>query len=337
MPGLNKKPIGTFPVFAALAGNSFVALIKFAAAFISGSSVLFAEAIHSLADTGNQALIAVGLKRSRKLPDEDFVYGYGRERFFWALISACGIFFLGAGVTIYHGIHSLAFGAGFEISPIVFVVLAVSFVVESMTLAVAVREIKIKYPGHKARTILDIGDPVTLSVLLEDSVAVLGVAIAFLSIILSKVTGAHYWDGIGSIIIGILLGGVAIILIIKNRNYLIGRTIPETLQEKIIEIMESDPAIERVIDFKSTVLDIGIYRVKCEVEFNGNVLIKKIYRKGDLKEEYERVKDDYEEFKKFCVDFADRVPRLVGKKIDEIEVKLKKENPEVKYIDIEIN
>ncbi|MFA6394257.1 MAG: cation diffusion facilitator family transporter [Patescibacteria group bacterium] len=333
----NKKPIGSLPVYAALVGNSFVALIKLAAAFISGSSVLFSEAIHSLADTGNQGLIAIGLARSRKLPDEDYVYGYGRERFFWALISACGIFFLGAGVTVYHGIHSIFSGQGFEMSPIIFIVLALSFIVESATLAVAIREVRHRYFGSGLKSVFNTGDPVTLSVILEDGVAVLGVGIAFFSIILSRLTGWRYWDGIGSIIIGILLGCVAVILIMKNKNYLIGRTIPDDLREEIIELLESDPAVERVIDFKSAVLDIGIYRVKCEIEFNGNVLIKEIYRRGDLREEYENVKNDYEEFKKFCVDFADRVPRLVGKKIDEIEVKLKKENPEVKYIDIEIN
>lgn len=333
----NKKPIGTLPVYAALAGNSFVALIKFGAAYISGSSVLFSEAVHSLADTGNQALLAIGLKRSKKLPDEDFVYGYGRERFFWSLISACGIFFLGAGVTTYHGFSTLIAKETFHFQPIILVVLAVSFIIESITLMVAVREVKKRYGRTDLKTIYNTGDPVTLAVLLEDTVAVLGVTIAFISIGLSYLTGQYFWDSIGSIIIGILLGFVAVTLIIKNRNYLLGKTIPEGLQERIIETMEADPAIEKVIDFKSTVLDIGIYRIKCEVEFNGNVLIKEIYRKGKLKEEYENVRKDFEEFKKFCVEFADRVPRLVGRKIDDIEVKIKKENPEVKYIDIEIN
>ncbi|MFA6389516.1 MAG: cation diffusion facilitator family transporter [Patescibacteria group bacterium] len=332
-----KKPAGTLPVFAALAGNSFVAIIKFFAAFATGSSVLFSEAIHSLADTGNQALLAIGLKRSKKLPDEDYIYGYGRERFFWSLISACGIFFLGAGVTTYHGINSLITKEGFHYQPLIILVLAVSFIVESITLLIAVREIKAKHGAMGIREILNAGDPVTLSVLLEDCVAVLGVAVAFLSIILSKATGQYYYDGIGSIIIGILLGLVAITLITKNRNFLIGRSIPEELREKIAKLLEADPAIEKVLDFKSTVLDIGVYRIKCEIEFNGNVLINEIYKKGELKEEYIKVKDDFEEFKKFSVEFADRVPRLVGRKIDEIEKKIKSKAPEVKYIDIEIN
>src|SRR3989338_10661779 len=95
---------GLFPVVAALLGNTLVTVIKAAAAFVSGSSALFGEAVHSFADTLNQVLLLIGIVRSRKKPDRAFHYGYCSERFFWALISACGVFFIGAGVTIYHGL-----------------------------------------------------------------------------------------------------------------------------------------------------------------------------------------------------------------------------------------
>ena len=144
-------------------------------------------------------------------------------------------------------------------------------------------------------------------------------------------------DAIGSFVIGILLGIVAVTFIVKNRAYLIGRSIPEEERDEMIAFLTANPAIERVIDFKSSVLGIGVYRIKCEVEFNGSVLFREAYQRKYLREQYEDVKTDYEAFKRFCVDYADRIPRLMGKKIDEIESQLKKRFPALEHIDIEIN
>ena len=136
-----------------------------------------------------------------------------------------------------------------------------------------------------------------------------------------------------------MLAVIAVVLIAKNREYLIGRTIPDDMEEEIIEMIECDPAIEKVLDFKSTTLDVGIYRIKCDIEFNGYTLLNEIYhsKSTTLRADYDDVKDDYEEFKKFCAEYADRLPRLVGKKIDDLESKLKDKYPGVKYIDIELN
>lgn len=328
---------GLIPVIAALSGNVAVTIIKFIAAFISGSSALFSEAVHSFADTTNQVLLLIGLKRSKKLPDEVYIYGYGNERFFWALVSACCIFFIGAGITTYKGINAIIHPEEIIFQPIIFIILAVSFIIESYTFYLAAKELKKIYPSLSWSERMKEGDPSTLAVFFEDGLAVIGVAIAAISLVLAKTTGNHIYDALGSIIIGISLGIVALILIIKNRTFIVGKQIPANLQEKIIERLQDDPAIERVIDFKSTVLDIGIYRIKCEIEFNGTVLLKEIIKTDSLEDQYDEIKDNYEEFKKFCVYFADRIPRLVGRKIDEIEEDLKRENPGVKYIDIEIN
>lgn len=333
----HQKTFGLIPVIAALTGNTVVTLIKFVAAFISGSSALFSEAIHSFADTSNQILLLIGLKRSKKKPDDEFIYGYGNERFFWALVSACCIFFIGAGVTTYKGITAIIEPEPIFFAPIIFVILAVSFVIESYTLYLAVRELRKIYPELTWTERVKEGDPSTLAVFFEDGLAVIGVVVAATSLLLTKYTGNHIYDAIGSIVIGVSLGVVALILIIKNRTYLVGKQIPGDLQEKIIAKLQSEPAIEKVLDFKSNTLDIGIYRIKCEIEFNGMVLLKEILENSSLEDQYEEVKDDYEEFKRFLFDYADRIPRLVGRKIDEIETELKKENPGIKYIDIEIN
>jgi solute carrier family 30 (zinc transporter), member 9 len=328
---------GILPVTAALVGNLCITAIKFVAFFVSGSVSLFSEAIHSVADTVNQALLLVGLIRSVKKPSVEFAYGYGLERFFWALISACSIFFLGAGVIIYHGIDSLINRTAMTHHPIVYIVLAVSFITESTTFWLAYRELRHNNPGKDLKEALADGDPSTLAVLYEDGLAVIGVVVAFASIILSQITGSFYWDSIGSILIGVLLAIVAIILIAKNRQFILGKAMPEDIQDKIIRRLEADPAIERVLDFKSSTLDIGIYRIKCEIEFNGNVLLREIYKHDSLREQYDEIREDYEEFKKFCAHFADQVPRLVGRKIDEIETRIKAENQSVRHIDIELN
>src|SRR3989338_7539292 len=128
---------GLISVTAAVVGNTLVTLIKTGAAIVSGSSVMFSEAIHSLADTLNQILLLIGVHRSFKKPDIDFGYGYGNERFFWALLSACGIFFVGAGVTVYNGISAIIHPEPIEIHALVFIVLAASFVIELFTFWIA--------------------------------------------------------------------------------------------------------------------------------------------------------------------------------------------------------
>ncbi|MCE9541815.1 cation diffusion facilitator family transporter [Candidatus Kaiserbacteria bacterium] len=328
---------GQGPVIAALVGNVVVTVIKTAVAITSGSSAMFSEAVHSLADTLNQSLLLIGVRRSRKAPDEEFGYGYGFERFFWALISACGIFFVGAGITIYHGISTLLHPGEVHISIATFIVLAVSFVIELWTFRIASRELARAYPALSWWERLDHADPSTLAVCLEDGIAVIGIVIAAFAIFASYLTSNVMWDAGGSIAIGILLAVAAVVLIMKNRQYLIGRSIPENEREAILELLEHEPAIERVIDFKSTVLDIGVYRIKCEVEFNGSALLDEAYQQEYLREQFAEITGDYEEFKKFCVDYADRIPRLMGKKIDEIEATLREKFPHVRHIDIEIN
>jgi solute carrier family 30 (zinc transporter), member 9 len=331
-----KKLHGYIPVLAALAGNFFIMCLKFIGFALSGSGAMFSEAIHSFADTANQSFLMIGLKRSTKKPDQHSSYGYGRERFFWALLSACGIFFLGAGVTINNGLQSFLKNEHLYIGGYIFIILGISMVVELFTFFLAIKELKSHDKKSKIFKVLRNGDPMTVAVVYEDGVAVIGVAIAFVSILLTKLTGNLYWDSFGSILIGALLGIVAIILINKNRMFLIGKKMPRDMEEEIMDILMGEPTIEKVIDFKSTVLDIDNYLIKCEVEFNCSVLLKDIYQNG-FKSEYENIKDDYEEFLKFLVDHTDRIPRIMGTKIDEIEKKIHIAVPNVKHIDIELN
>lgn len=333
-----KREHGFISVIAALIGNFVIMILKIIGFAISGSSSLFSEAVHSLADTANQSLLLVGIIKSRRAPDEDSTYGYGLERFFWALISACGVFFVGAGITVYHGIDTIIHPGHLFFAPVVFVILLVSFVVEFATFSVAFRELWMKKKfGTPFSEAFKNGDPTVLAVIYEDGVAVLGVLVAAFGVGLSYITGNPLWDAVGSIFIGLLLAWVAVVLIMKNKRFLVEKSIPEEAKDRIIEILLADPMIERVYDFKSSVVELGKYRAKCEIEVNGTALFKELSNGDMLKGDYEMVKGDYQEFVRYVVDYTDRVPRVIGSRIDDLENKIKLEIPEVRHIDIEIN
>jgi len=324
-------------VTAAVIGNTIIAIIKFLWFLSSWSSSLFSEAIHSFADTANQTLLMIGVKRSTKQATDAFSYGYKKERFLRALISACGIFFVWAWVTTYHGITMLMSPGEIHINQRAFIILAISFVIESITLSIALNEIKKSSTHRKWKLILEHADPITLAVVYEDTIAVVGVLIATIGLLLSYITKNPVRDAITSVIIWVLLWFMAIVLINKNRKLLIGKSIPHEIKEGIIELMEQDEIIEKVLDFKSTMLDMDTYHIKCEIECNGTGLLKEINRNNFLKNEYEEVKESYADFLEFCIDYTRRVPRIIGTRIDKLEKKIRDKFPQVRHIDIEIN
>ena len=331
------RPRGTKSVMFAVSGNFILTILKFIGFLVSNSSSLFSETVHSFADTLNQSFLLIGIKRSRRKPDEDFPYGYGSERFLWALISACGIFFLGAGITMYHGVSALWRDETPELNALTFLILIIAFVIESFTLYIAVEELRSHHAESSFLQSLAEGDPITVAVIYEDSVAVLGVIIAFLGIALTEYTGNGVWDALGSIGVSFCLGVIAIMLINKNRAFLVGKSIPADMKKDIIAMLVAEPCIEKVIDFKSTVLDVGKYHIKCEVEWNGTALLEEVFAQEDPKETFERVAADYGEFKKYAAYTANLIPRLIGRTIDTIEKKIIAAFPHIKHIDIEIN
>ena len=327
---------GSKSVLFALIGNLFVTVIKTIVAVFSGSASMFAESVHSFADTLNQSLLLIGLKRSKRPADDMRGYGYGIERFFWSLISACGILFIGAGITVYHSIYSLIYHTNTSnFSYYSVVVLLIALIVESITLYIALRELR----GNRkfSKKIFEDADPIVLAVVYEDGVAVIGVVIALIAQVLTFLTKNNVYDSIGGIIVGAMLGFLAVVLIKKNHHYLIGKSIKEETKEEIIESLQEDPCIETILEFKSVAVDIGKYRIYVSVEWNGTPLYQEIYEAGDLKEEFEFIKEDFQEFAKLMFKTTDRIPRLLGSHIDQIEKKIKAKFPEVLYVDIEIN
>jgi len=322
-------------VISAIVGNTLITILKCIGFAFSGSPSLFSEMIHSFADTMNQVLLMIGIRKSQRKTDEKHIYGYKKERYFRATISACGIFFIGAWITIFHGIETLIDPHPAEHITWILIILAVSFVVESLTLVIAIRSVYDRELGLMDS--VKKADNASLAVILEDTIAVLGVAIAFVCIAIASATGYWYIDGIGSILIGMMLAVVAIFLILQNRAYLIGKTIDIDIKDDIIEFLESSEFIEKVIDFKSEILDDQTYIIKCEIEFNGAALTKELNQNGIFEKEYEDVKEDYTDFLKFCAYYANLVPRVMGQKINHIERDIRQKFPNVKHIDMEIN
>ncbi|MCP4805482.1 MAG: cation diffusion facilitator family transporter [Proteobacteria bacterium] len=332
MAGGSKKA-----VYAAIGANTAVAIAKLVGWGFTGSGAMLSEGIHSLADVGNQSLLAIGIKHSEKEPDADHPYGYGRAQFSWALISACGIFFLGAGVTIMHGIHSLQHPEPPEDLTVAFVILAVSFLIEGWTYWVAFKSVREQAKAAKMSLfdyIKDGPDPMGVAVLIEDSAACLGIVIAALCLWMADMTQNGMWDGIGSILVGVLLGLLAIFLIRKNKAYLLGRSMDATKRDTLVKVIADHEAVEEIHDVKATVLGASSARFKAEVNFDGKVVAEHALRDMDVTAIWESVNSEVE-MKAFLIEFGEKVLDQLDVEEEEIEQQMKDVAPELKHIDLE--
>lgn len=320
-------------VFAALVCNALLTVIKFVAFAFSGSGSMFSEAMHTLADTANQGLLFLGIKRSEKAPDAMFTYGYGGERFLFALLSAVGIFVLGCGVTVYHGIHTIIDPQPVEIHWWLFAVLGVSFVMDGFVLLKAVAAINRARQGVPfVKFLRTTSDPTIAAVLLEDGIACGGVLVALAGIGLALITGNPLFDALGSIAVGGLLGFIAIWLGYKNRSLILGRAIPADVQHKALEFLRSQPSVEAVREVQSRVLGADQFALKAEVDWNGRWLGEQAMpwvtaNKARLLEEGGEAR--------FSQEFGETIVSALGDEVDRIEKELRRQFPELKYLDFE--
>lgn len=261
-------------VVTAIVGNSIVTVAKFIGFSFSGSSALLAEAVHSLADTANQCLLYLGLKRSQRKADTHHHFGYGQERYFWNLISAVTIFFLGCAYTIMHAVEQIQHGYVPELSWIPFAVIGIAFVVEGYSFFVALKEFlrQSKEAGKSFREYLvETRDPTTLAVLIEDSVAMLGLVFALLGIALSFWTGSAIFDGIAAICIGLLMGVLAYFLAATNRKYLLNHS-DDDVNEVAARLWAADDQVQTVQRVNSIVLSPEETLLMAEVELREETL-----------------------------------------------------------------
>lgn len=263
----------TLTVVLAFLANFLIAGAKTVAAVVTGSASMVAEAAHSWADTGNEVLLLIADRRSRRAPDAEHPLGYGREAYVWSMFAALGLFALGAGVSITHGIQELAHPQPSSDFVVAYIVLAVSFVLEGLSFRQAVKQLRSEASQYD-RTLLEhalrTSDPTTRAVFAEDAAALLGLLIAFTGVLLHQITGSPVPDAIGSIAVGILLGVIAVILIDRNRRFLIGEQASPTLRYAILDTLLELPDVARVTFIRTEYLGPRRVYVVAKVDLEGD-------------------------------------------------------------------
>lgn len=224
-----------------------IGAVKFVAAAVTGSAAMLSEAFHSIVDSVNGFLLLWGRRASGKPPDSDHPFGYGKELYFWSLIVAVLIFAIGGGMSLYEGILHVLHPVPSKENAWNYGVLAIAGVFEVTTVAVAARDFR-RSAGRYGywRGVHTSKDPTLFTVLLDNVAAVLGVVFAFSGIFLGRLLRLPYLDGLGAILVGLTLAGVAVILAIESKGLLIGEGVDHKTREKIRELAASDPAVERV-------------------------------------------------------------------------------------------
>ena len=234
-------------IIAALIGNGLISITKFIAASITGSSAMMSEGIHSLVDTGNQVLLLYGMKRAAKPADDDFPFGYGKEIYFWSFIVAILIFALGGGISIYEGIQHIQHPQLISNPLVNYIVLGLAMIFEGAAWYFAFREFsRVKGRWGYLEAIQRAKDPSIFVVLFEDSAAMLGLVVAFIGVWLTQSTGILIFDGIASVIIGVILVGTAIWLAYETKGLLIGESANKSVILGIREVLQKQANIEHV-------------------------------------------------------------------------------------------
>lgn len=263
-------------VVAALAVNLAIAVCKFIAAGLSRSSAMLAEACHSTADSANQIFLLLGMRKSARPPDRDHPFGYGPETYFWAFMVALCIFAIGGGFSVREGVEKILHrhdpSSELHDPRWAYAVLAVSIVLESYSLSVAMREFRHIRAGRGVRrTLEETRDPTVLTVLFEDLAALFGLVVAFGGIVLARATGDVAWDGAASIVVGLALGAVAFVLARDSKSLLIGQSVNEADERKIRGIVCANRDVVDLVHLRTMHLGPKEAIAAIKVRFLGNL------------------------------------------------------------------
>jgi cation diffusion facilitator family transporter len=283
-------------------GNAGIALAKFVAAFLSGSATMLAEAVHSVADTTNQAFLLLGMKLSASNTPARYPLGRSKESYFWAFIVSLFLFFMGGVFAIYEGVHKLTSHAaepGSQIAPII--VLVISLVMEGMSFRVAIKEFN-KSRGSKplAAALFDSRDPTIPVVLLEDAGAVFGLSFALVAVVITMVTGDPRFDAIGSIAIGVLLCIIGVALARDTRSLLIGEGVTEETRLKVLELAARAPSVVSVSQLLSLHLGPDSVLLALKVRFQPQLGLKDL--EAAINDLEQRIRAELPQMKKIFVE-----------------------------------
>lgn len=241
-------PASKTPIYSALFANVAIAITKFVAASVTGSSAMISEGIHSLVDSLNEVLLLLGIQRSQKPADDRRPFGYGKELYFWAFIVSILIFGVGGGVSFYEGITHLQHPEEIRNPFWNYIVLGIALVLDGFSLITALREFN-RQRGSQPfwAAVKRSKDPSTFVVLFEDAADVLGLLVAFLGVFLGHQLKNPYLDGIASIIIGLILTAVSIVLARESRGLLMGESVETEQMRQMLAVVEQDEAVVRVL------------------------------------------------------------------------------------------
>ncbi|GAB7051981.1 cation diffusion facilitator family transporter [Catenuloplanes indicus] len=286
------ESVGTV-VVAGLA-NLAIAVAKLVAGIVSHSAAMLSEAVHSLADTVTEVLLFTALRRGAKPADARHPFGYGKESYVWAFIAALFTFVAGAGFSITHGVNTIRTGEHSGNYLIAYLVLAASFVAEGISFRRAVRQVRSssrEWRTTPRRFLRHTSDTTVKAVFLEDAAALTGILLAALGVGLSQLTGDETWDGVASILIGVLLLFVAATLAHSNVSLLVGRAVPRRIHEEIHDEIAALPSVERVSTLLTMQLGPSDVLVAAKVDFTDTATGAEIESAADLAER--RLRDRY--------------------------------------------
>lgn len=296
-------------IYGAIAANVAIAVSKFAVAGVTGSSVMISEGIHSAVDTFNGILLLVGVKLSKRPPTPEHPFGHGKELYFWSLIVAVLIFGLGGGISTYEGILHMRAPVPIADPTWNYIVLGLAALFEGSSFLIALRQFM---PKDKTtpfwQALRDSHDPSTLTVLAEDSAALAGLAIAALGTYLSRAFGLPIIDGVASTLIGLLLCGVAIMLILQSHGLLVGEGIRPATTAAIREIALNHPSVREVGAILGMYMGAADILLTLDVEFHANTAAADVARAVDAIEKeiraaYPKIKRIYIEARSFTASF----------------------------------
>jgi cation diffusion facilitator family transporter len=260
-------------VLVAFSINVLIAVAKSAAALVTGSASLVAEAAHSWADAGNEIFLLAADRRARRPPDATHPYGHGREAYVWSLFAALGLFVAGAAVSVTHGIQELRHPEPATDFIVGYVVLAISFVLEAISFRQSVRQARREATSLQRDLIehvLATSDPTLRAVFAEDSAALAGLLIATAGLAAHELTGSSVPDAVGSILVGILLALVAVMLINRNRRFLVGEEADPRVRAATIRALMDSPEVARVTYLRLEIVGPRMVLVIGDVDLTGD-------------------------------------------------------------------
>jgi cation diffusion facilitator family transporter len=265
-------------VLAALAGNVAIAVFKFAAAYLSHSTATLAEAVHSLADTGNQALLLVGMSLAARPASDRHPFGRASERYFWPFVVALLLFSVGGAFAIFDGAdHLLHPRIGVHSRGWSYAVLGVSLVLEGASFRVAYGEFRKLLAGRTIReTLLDVRDPTIPLVLAEDTTAIAGLILALVAVAASGLSGQDFWDPVGSVVIGVLLCSVAITLAKITHGLLIGESATRADERRVLDLAAGVDGVERVTQLLTMHLGPDVVLLAMKVAFRPTLSVREV-------------------------------------------------------------